>query len=304
MHLQKPLNLNPRFVANIKANYGHMAEEWLNLLPKNISFLANKWQFKLIKTLDSLSCNYLGLIQLNGHNEKAILKMAPIKLSLKLEAYWLKSFNPFTPLVYHLDEALNALMLEHMVPGTSLKALVQQGQDNLATKIISQVILDLHTVKLNPHFKFPHLSSFSKDLKILQGHIDNKLFLKCESLFFKLTRPSQEDRLIHGDLHHDNILNNGEHWKVIDPHGYIGNPIAEIGPMIFNPVDCFPKTSPLKTILKNRLDILSKLLPYSQKEIKDWALCRALLSAAWDIQASGKIMLNQVEIAQAIDNLY
>jgi streptomycin 6-kinase len=34
--------------------------------------------------------------------------------------------------------------------------------------------------------------------------------------------------LLHGDLHQDNILSQGDDWLVIDPKGVIGFPINEI----------------------------------------------------------------------------
>ena len=49
--------------------------------------------------------------------------------------------------------------------------------------------------------------------------------------------PSGDQFLLHGDLHHDNILL-GESgvWRVIDPQGVVGAPVLECGRFIQNHV--------------------------------------------------------------------
>jgi streptomycin 6-kinase len=41
--------------------------------------------------------------------------------------------------------------------------------------------------------------------------------------------------LLHGDLHQENILSNGNDWVVIDPKGVVGDPIHEIWACVENP---------------------------------------------------------------------
>src|SRR5262245_10315386 len=42
--------------------------------------------------------------------------------------------------------------------------------------------------------------------------------------------------VLHGDLHHDNILRAAhEPWLAIDPHGILGDPGYDVGALLFNP---------------------------------------------------------------------
>lgn len=42
--------------------------------------------------------------------------------------------------------------------------------------------------------------------------------------------------MLHVDLHHDNILQNGNEWLVIDPKGVVGEPAYEVAAFIHNPM--------------------------------------------------------------------
>ena len=56
--------------------------------------------------------------------------------------------------------------------------------------------------------------------------------------------------LLHGDLHHDNLLwSDDRGWAAIDPHGLVGDPAYDVGPLLLNPgratsSPCCPGGSP------------------------------------------------------------
>jgi streptomycin 6-kinase len=90
---------------------------------------------------------------------------------------------------------------------------------------------------------------------------------------------------------------------VIDPHGYIGDPCAEIGPMIFNPLDCFPKYTSMENIVETRLNILTEMLPFDGIRIKSWAFCLTMRSIGWDIEGFGKPNSQTIEVAKILYNI-
>jgi streptomycin 6-kinase len=50
----------------------------------------------------------------------------------------------------------------------------------------------------------------------------------AEALFAELLASTQQEMLLHGDLHHTNILTAGRQpWLAIDPKGVIGEPAYE-----------------------------------------------------------------------------
>ena len=297
------MQLNESFTSYIQTAYGPVGKEWLALLPKHISILSEEWGFEFIDSIGNSKFNFIGLVQLNLNKKLAILKTAPPSSTLMKEASCLKSFNSTAVSVYHVDPMLNAILIE-MRPGPTLKSLVINEQDSTATTIICNIISQLQAMPVPYNDEFTNISTFINDFQFLKGHIDDRALIKCQTLYDELCSDSSEDILIHGDLHHDNILQCGNHWKIIDPHGYIGNPVAEIGPMIFNPIDYFLENAPLKKIIEKRLKTIIELLPFDPKEVKGWAYCRTLLSAAWDIENFGNVGKERLEIASIIDETY
>jgi streptomycin 6-kinase len=58
----------------------------------------------------------------------------------------------------------------------------------------------------------------------------------AESLFRELIASSESPVLLHGDLHHFNILSaRRQPWLAIDPKGVAGEPAYEPGALLRNP---------------------------------------------------------------------
>lgn len=263
--------------------------------------LAEQWGFELMQVMPELSYSFVALVKFQ--NKPAIIKIAPKEQSLAKESLCLSCFQNNSPAIFHFDENINAMLMEYIYPGTPLKNVVQAGQDDQATKIICEVIRELRSQHIPKRHPFKHLSELVKDLNILIGHLDETLLNKAIRLFQELTVDRSEDILLHGDLHHDNILSADHHWKVIDPHGYIGSPAAEVGAMIRNPYDCFPSDKPLEKILERRLSILKDELPYDFERIKTWCYCISVLSVAWTYEGFKKINTNDITLIQALNQV-
>jgi streptomycin 6-kinase len=119
----------------------------------------------------------------------------------------------------------------------------------------------------------------------------------------ELTADHSQDVLLHGDLHHDNIICQGSSWKAIDPHGYLGDPAAEVGVMIRNPMDSFPDYQSCAQIIDTRLQILKEELPFDPQRIKAWLFTLTLLSAAWNMQDFDQLAKTEIELASLIDKV-
>jgi len=293
------MNLSPTFTDTIQAVHGETGAAWLAQLPTQIEALSKRWNFRFIQPIVDLSYSFVGIVELNTA-VTAILKLIPDHTRMLTELHSLQCFSKGVPKIYAFDEENNMLLLEHIKPGDPLKTLVQVEQDETATRIICQAILTLQSEQ-KILYPFPHLSELIKDLAALKGHTDSYLLSKAESLFHDLTFDRSQDVLLHGDLHHDNLIKNGTSWKAIDPHGYIGDRVAEVGAMIRNPMDCFPQEHSRTKITERRLEILAEELPFDPQRIKAWAFCMTILSAAWNIQDFGHLAKNEIELASLID---
>src|SRR5207253_3064694 len=92
------------------------------------------------------------------------------------------------------------------------------------------------------------------------GPLPRALFDRGEATYEALLRSSEPAVLLHGDLHHYNILSaQRAPWLEIDPHGLVGEPAFETGAFFGNPFDLLSRRDPAR-ILKRRADILSERL--------------------------------------------
>jgi streptomycin 6-kinase len=93
--------------------------------------------------------------------------------------------------------------------------------------------------------------------------------------------------LLHGDLHHHNVLSSGRGWLAIDPKGVIGPAGYEVGPFLVNPTPEFARRPDLPTLMERRVEILAEHLGLEQRAVRGWGLVYAVLSAWWTIEDRG-----------------
>ena len=95
--------------------------------------------------------------------------------------------------------------------------------------------------------------------------------------------------VLHGDLHHENILLDGDTYKAIDPHGRIGKKILEVGTFIENEIWNFGEGS------EQIRDIICKVAKNMNEDIRTIAKVAFIiivLSTAWSIEG------NEFEMAE------
>ncbi|MFD0369922.1 aminoglycoside phosphotransferase family protein [Streptomyces sp. NPDC127114] len=102
------------------------------------------------------------------------------------------------------------------------------------------------------------------------------------------------DRLLHWDLHYDNILaSEREPWLAIDPKPLAGDPGFELLPALTNLWDPDPAETSW------RFDLLTERLGLDRARARAWTLARVLQNGLWDV-ADGEPALDpdQVSIAR------
>ncbi|WP_180357992.1 aminoglycoside phosphotransferase family protein [Streptomyces sp. NP160] len=90
----------------------------------------------------------------------------------------------------------------------------------------------------------------------------------------------QADALLHGDLHHDNVLSAAGGWVVIDPHGVVGEPAYEVAAAVYNPFRLGELAAGRAVVRCDRLAQASQL---PEDRVRGWALVQAVLSAVWSL---------------------
>lgn len=251
------------FINNIINIYGEKGKIWLNELPRYIQQFEDLWNLNQLKPLSKLSYNYI----LSGvQNEiPIILKLSPSQEELNREAQALSIFNGYGAISV-LEHQNQALLLQQAIPGTSLKDCSTKENIQIACKVIEK----LRQVPLPQEMHFPHikewLTTLDKAWNLPTKHLERARRLKSQLL----SKNSELETLLHGDLHQDNILLHKEDWVVIDPKGVVGYPINEIWACVEHP--------------SYDLKYLAEYFNYSFEDVVGWYYVQLILAACWQVE--------------------
>jgi streptomycin 6-kinase len=107
--------------------------------------------------------------------------------------------------------------------------------------------------------------------------------------------------VLHGDLHHDNVLRaDREPWLAIDPHGVVGDPGAEVGAMLYNP-DPSRRDPALVALVPARIEQLADGLGLPIERVVAWGFVQAVLSAVWTAEERGAATTRALDVALALE---
>jgi streptomycin 6-kinase len=168
-----------------------------------------------------------------------------------------------------------------------LTSLVVAGRDDEAMHQLTAVTLALHRSTHAPP-GFPTVEEWGEGFvryrRSGDGALSRVLVDRAAACFVALAESQTERRLLHGDLHHGNILwDDDRGWLAIDPKGVIGEAAYEFGAAMRNPthdVSLFASSA----IIDRRSRIIAEQTGIDQPLILQWAFAQAVLSAIWSIE--------------------
>jgi streptomycin 6-kinase len=106
----------------------------------------------------------------------------------------------------------------------------------------------------------------------------------AEGFFTELLSSTETPVLLHGDLHHFNILSAGDRWVAIDPKGVVGERTFEAGAFLENPgPECYLDLD----IQRRRVDVLCEETGFDRDRVLRYATAHAVLSAWWMFEDTG-----------------
>lgn len=207
------------------------------------------------------------------------------------EAQVLKTFSGEGMVkLFKEDPENNAILIERLKPGVPISEL---EDDEKATKIITQVMKRIWK-KLPENHNFPTLSAWAGGFDWYRknypnGPIPKNLLEKAEAIFKNPVKNPNDQYLLHGDLHHENVLSaEREPWLAIDPKGVVGEREYETAAVLRNPYQKLSQIPNLKEVLEKRVEILSKELGLEKKRILEWGIAQTVLSVIWSLENGNK----------------
>lgn len=175
--------------------------------------------------------------------------------------------------------------------GDELVTLVQRGEDEAATRIIAQVLKQLHSIPQDVSFDgLLGLDQWFEEL-FNRGAIDkltgtDSIYVRSASLAKRLLADSREVRVLHGDIHHRNIRQSPRGWLAFDPKGLFGERTYDCANTICNPA--ISELVHNEKRLLSTASILSDALAIELSRILEFTYVYACLNASQWVLRLGK----------------
>ena len=269
------IELSSQFEQTICSIHGLKGKQWLLNLPRLIEKLAKRWQLVELKPVPNLSYNYV----LSGWQQEMpiILKLSVEQTELTREVNALHAFKAYGAVTVLVKES-GAVLLQRVLSGYSLKQSASSSTIP-SIEIACAVMQKLHQAPLPQITLFPHILDLLSSLDNAWD-LPGQYLQKARQLKQLLINTQPTYVLLHGDLHHNNIIANGSNWNVIDPKGIIGWPINEVWAFVMD--------------IAKDTQYVSDYFNFDVTTVRQWYFVQVMLAACHALQdkESPELFLN------------
>jgi streptomycin 6-kinase len=283
------VKLSEASIEAIGKTFPDTCEEWVQHYPELLGGYLKRWRLTLLGAAEGgYPTNQVYFVE-DNNGRPLVLKMGhphPEQLteSIALKAY-LAAGAPVARLL-DSEEKGYGIVLERLNPGTTLRQFIRDEDAILKALSLHRDLPQPNCPRGLPRFDEWMEKAFaiyraSTDLDAdFLAHIE-----RAEALFE--TFREQPDCMLHGDCHHENILLDGDRWKIIDPKGVIGPAVLEAGRFLHNfledEVDRPLSHKDRVKILQRRCELSATVLPSCTEELLAITYIDATLATCWQL---------------------
>ncbi|WP_285114019.1 aminoglycoside phosphotransferase family protein [Leifsonia sp. fls2-241-R2A-40a] len=183
-----------------------------------------------------------------------------------------------------LESDENAVLVERAMGGGDLAELARSGPDgdDGATRILCRTGTTVHGTfdRPRPDGLFS-LRRWFRDLldRAASPSSADGLFADAAAVADDLLAHPAGDVVLHGDLHHGNVLDFGERgWLAIDPKPVHGDPGFDVANILCNPD---PQVALRADRLERTVAVIAQETGMTPQRVLQWGLAWGALSATW-----------------------
>ncbi len=182
-----------------------------------------------------------------------------------------------------LRRAEDAILLERVCGPRSLAAMALGGRDDEATAVLCETAMRLHAPRAKPAPEaLVPLDSWFHALDVAARR-DGGVFAAAQPFAARLLAEPRDIVVLHGDLHHDNVLDGGDRgWLAIDPKGLIGERGFDYANLFRNPT---AELALAPGIMERRVAVVAETARLEPVRLLQWVFAYAALGAAWSLDS-------------------
>jgi streptomycin 6-kinase len=218
-------------------------------------------------------------------SESVVLKVARHQGDEWLSGRVIRAFDG-CGVVRALEDTEGAVLLERLAPAHPLTTF--RDDDDAAVEVVASLIALMGTSDAVAPPATPSVRDwgrgFARYLDNRDQPFPRRLVKRAFQEFSRLADSQRQPRLLHGDLHHDNVLfDSMRGWTVIDPKGVTGEVEYEIGAYLRNP------TATLTALLspaavERRIRRFAEGIDIDFQRTLRWGFAQAVLSLLWSLE--------------------
>ncbi len=195
----------------------------------------------------------------------------------------------------------SAFLMEY-AGGDELITLVERGEDEAATRIIADVLTQIHGAsgRGNPPdglylLEYWFRALFKKAAADRQSGVAS-IYVRGAAVAERLLAAPRDVCVLHGDIHHRNIRHSPRGWLAFDPKGLVGERTYDCANTLCNP---YPLTERVhdETRLLTHAAILANELEIEYQRVLSFVFAYGCLSASWGLAPDGSDPRGEVEWA-------
>lgn len=197
--------------------------------------------------------------------------------------------------LYEADTANGALLLERIAPGTQLRA---EPCLDRRLDLFYEVSRGLHREPADKTIYPSYMDWVSRITQYMRYRREYKTLsekmAKAEQVCRRLWMKYPNSMLLHGDLHHDNILLGSDgRYAVIDPKGVIGDGVFDIPRFILNEFDDELDGSFVKKYT-HITESLSEKFGLAEYDIRCLTYVEMCMANCWNVESAAEPDLDSV----------
>jgi streptomycin 6-kinase len=285
--------------------YGDQGKQWIANLPALAERYLRRWGL----TVDgSVMHGMVGLVLPVRRDDgtQAVLKLQPLDPEHLGEGTALRTWagRGAVLLLDESEEGGSSILLLERLAGDRM--LTAEPDIDRAVQIIAELLARLHAHTAPPEIRplnyvVERMLDDAPEAATKLEPEEGQLLRSWAGRVGELTG-SAEDRLLHWDLHYENVLaGEREPWLAIDPKPLAGDPGFDLMPALHNRWDEVVATGDVAGAVLRRFDIMTEVLGLDRQRAAGYTIARVLQNSLWSVEDGDKNLDQiQVAIAQAL----
>lgn len=280
----------------ILREFGESGRKWVEDFPNLVRTCVERWDLTLLDTASAgLPINVIYFAE-NGQGTPLVLKIGHPHPEQKTEMIALRHYGGrCTPRLIDCSETLGATLMERIRPGATFRSSdssIERSQAHL--EIFSEISTPVDAIEGLPTFDEWIDKAFARYRAQFDGdHFYRHQVDQAEAVYETLRAEHSDNWMLHGDLHHENLLEDEERgWVAIDPKGVIGPRPMEIGRFLHNfpedeiegastTADC--SVEQVQDVFATRVSTFADMLGWQRKTVLQAGYVDCVLSHCWTI---------------------